>query len=75
MTAYHDGMAAAYDALRGVAEPHCDWTSAIRAHREVQQDDKERGDWESHAFHGGIITVLAQHCTCQAPRVLYSTAR
>ena len=75
MSAFDDGMAAAFDQLRAIDEPNRDWTPDIRAHREAQQVDKEGGNWESHAFHEGIITVLAEHCTCRAHAALYGTAR
>jgi len=71
MSAFDDGMAAAFDQLRALDEPHQDWTNDIRSHREVQIADKERGNWESHAFHEGIVTVLSEHCTCRAHRALY----
>lgn len=71
MDSFHCGMADADEQLRALDEPHRDWTSEIRAHREIQMADKERGNWESHAYHAGIITVLGEHCVCRAHRALY----
>lgn len=73
-TARGDGMAAAYDQLRAITEPHRDWTPEIRAHREVQMQDKEAGNLASWSYHEGIITVLSEHCTCQFHKALYQPA-
>lgn len=74
-SARHDGMAAAYDQLRAVEEPHRDWTEEIRVHREIQMADKDAGNLASWTFHQGIITVLSEHCTCQFHRALYGNPR
>ncbi len=65
------GMADTYDQLRALDEPRRDWTAEIRSHREAQEQDKAAGNLGSWTYHEGIVTVLAEHCTCRAHRALY----